>query len=252
VNSAGFAADLGREDRTMCQAHGVPPKADPSPLAPHAATPSELRERIEAEREGVPFLVLRDGDGAQRLFVLEPGTERVAIGRSAGNDIALEWDTEVSRLHAELERLGDEWTAADDGLSRNGSFVNGQRISGRHRLRDGDVLRVGRTQIAYRIPSPRDSRPTAAAASRPELPELTASQRGVLAALCRPYKDTELATPATNQQIADELYLSVDAVKAHLRTLFGYFGVEQLPQNQKRSYLAMRALQDGVVSRRDL
>jgi pSer/pThr/pTyr-binding forkhead associated (FHA) protein len=228
------------------------PKADQSPLAAHAATPTELRERIEAERAGSPFLVLRDGAGAQRLFVLDPSSKRVTVGRSAGNDVALEWDTEVSRLHAELERLGDEWTAADDGLSRNGSFVNGQRISGRHRLRDGDVLRVGRTQIAFRVPESPDSSPTVAAGSRAELPALSATQRAVLAALCRPYKDTELATPATNQQIADELYLSVDAVKAHLRTLFGYFGVQQLPQNQKRSYLAMRALQDGVVSRRDL
>lgn len=228
-------------------------QADQSPLAAHAATPAELRERIEAERAGTPFLVLRDGAGAQRLFVLDPARERVTLGRSAGNDVALQWDTEVSRLHAELERLGDEWTAADDGLSRNGSFVNGQRISGRHRLRDGDVLRVGRTQIAFRVPeSSPDSKPTVAAGSRAELPALTATQRGVLTALCRPYKDTELATPATNQQIADELYLSVDAVKAHLRTLFGYFGVQHLPQNQKRSYLAMRALQDGVVSRRDL
>ena len=228
-------------------------RADQSPLASHAATPAELRERIEAERSGTPFLVLRDGAGAQRLFVLEPATERITVGRSAGNDISLAWDTEVSRLHAELERLGDEWTAADDGLSRNGSFVNGQRISGRHRLRDGDVLRVGRTQIAFRVPeSSPDSNPTVAAGSRAELPTLSATQRAVLAALCRPYKDTELATPATNQQIADELYLSVDAVKAHLRTLFGYFGVQHLAQNQKRSYLAMRALQDGVVSRRDL
>ena len=227
-------------------------QADPSPLAAHSATPAELRERIEAEREGTPFLVLRDGDGAQRLFVLGPERERVTIGRSAGNDVALPWDTEVSRLHAELERLGGEWTAADDGLSRNGSFVNGRRISGRHRLRDGDVLRVGRTRIAYRVPESADSRPTVAAGSRVELPELTATQRAVLVALCRPYRDSELATPATNQQIADELYLSVDAVKAHLRTLFGFFGVQDLPQNQKRSYLAMRALQDGVVARRDL
>jgi pSer/pThr/pTyr-binding forkhead associated (FHA) protein len=227
-------------------------QADPSPLAAHAATPAELRERIEAERAGTPFLVLRDGGGVQRLFVLDPVKERVTVGRSAGNDVALPWDTEVSRLHAELERLGDEWTAADDGLSRNGSFVNGQRISGRHRLRDGDVLRVGRTQIAFRVPESPDSRPTVAAGSRAELPALSATQRAVLAALCRPYKDTELATPATNQQIAAELFLSVDAVKAHLRTLFGYFGVQHLPQNQKRSYLAMRALQDGVVSRRDL
>ncbi|HVF79070.1 MAG TPA: FHA domain-containing protein [Solirubrobacteraceae bacterium] len=228
-------------------------QADQSPLAAHAATPAELRERIEAERTGTPFLVLRDGDGAQRLFVLDPAKERITVGRSAGNDVALPWDTEVSRLHAELERLGDEWTAADDGLSRNGSFVNSQRVSGRHRLRDGDVLRVGRTQIAFRVPeSSPDSTPTVAAGSRAELPTLTATQRSVLTALCRPYKGTELATPATNQQIADELYLSVDAVKAHLRTLFGYFGVQHLPQNQKRSYLAMRALQDGVVSRRDL
>jgi pSer/pThr/pTyr-binding forkhead associated (FHA) protein len=184
--------------------------------------------------------------------VLDAQLRRVAIGRSAGADVALVWDTEVSRLHVELERLGDEWTAADDGLSRNGSFVNGQRISGRHRLRDGDVLRVGRTQIAFRVPEASESNPTVAAGSRAELPSLSATQRAVLVALCRPYKDTELATPATNQQVADELYLSVDAVKAHLRTLFGFFGVEHLPQNQKRSYLAMRALQDGVVSRRDL
>ena len=227
-------------------------QAEPSPLAAHTATPAELRERIEAERAGTPFLVLRDGDGDQRLYVLEPSSTRVTVGRSAGNDVALVWDTEVSRLHAELERLGDEWTVSDDGLSRNGSFVNGQRISGRHRLRDGDVVRVGRTQIAYRVPESPDSQPTVAAGSRAELPALSATQRAVLTALCRPYKTSELATPATNQQIADELYLSVDAVKAHLRTLFGFFGLQHLPQNQKRSYLAMRALQDGVVSRRDL
>ena len=79
-----------------------------SPLAPHAATPAELRERIEAERRGAPFLVFRDGDGAQRLVVLDAERGRATVGRSAGNDVALEWDTEVSRLHAELERLGDE------------------------------------------------------------------------------------------------------------------------------------------------
>ncbi len=236
----------------MWQAQPTMQQADPSPIAAHSATPAELRERIEAERRGMPFLVLRDGQGAQRLHALDPAIARVTVGRSEGNDVALAWDTEVSRLHAELERLGDEWTVADDGLSRNGSFVNGQRISGRHRLRDGDVLRVGRTQIAYRVPDAADSSPTAAAGSRAELPQLSAAQRAVLTALCRPYKTTELATPATNQQIADELFLSVDAVKAHLRTLFGFFGVQHLPQNQKRSYLAMRALQDGVVARRDL
>ena len=35
----------------------------------------------------------------------------------------------------------------DDGISRNGTFVNNDRISGRRRLRDGDVIRVGRTML---------------------------------------------------------------------------------------------------------
>jgi pSer/pThr/pTyr-binding forkhead associated (FHA) protein len=228
------------------------PGGTDSPLAPHAATPAELRERIEAERRGDPFLVFRDGDGVQRLVVLDPARGRATVGRSGGNDVALEWDTEVSRLHAELERLGDEWTVADDGLSRNGSFVNGQRISGRHRLRDGDMLRVGQTAIAYRVPDHADSRPTRVAGTSAGPPSLTPAQRSVLVALVRPYGKSDLATPATNGEIAAELFLSVDAVKAHLRGLFALFGLEHLPQNQKRSVLALRALQDGVVSRREL
>ena len=60
------------------------------------------------------------------------------------------------------------------------------------------------------------------------------------------------ATPATNREIADELYLSVDAVKAHLRTLFEKFDVGGLPQNQKRARLAALALRDGTVSPREL
>jgi pSer/pThr/pTyr-binding forkhead associated (FHA) protein len=223
-----------------------------SPLAPHAATPAELRERIEAERRGDPFLVYRAGDGGQRLVVLEAERGRATIGRSPGNDVALEWDTEVSRLHAELERLGDEWTVADDGLSTNGSYVNGQRISGRHRLRDGDVIRVGQTPIAYRVPENAESRPTVVAGTHAGPPSLTPAQRAVLVALVRPYREGELATPATNGEIAKELFLSVDAVKAHLRTLFGLFGLEHLPQNQKRSVLALTALREGVVTRREL
>ena len=72
-------------------------------------------------------------------------------------------------------------------------------------------------------------------------------------ALCRPYKDgTAFASPATNQQIAEELFLSVDAVKTHLRVLFAKFGIEQLPQNQKRIRLVERAFYSGLISERDL
>lgn len=222
-----------------------------SPLAAHAASPAELRDRIETERHGRPFLVLREAGGPQRIVELSDSA-RVSIGRGASNDVALELDTEVSRLHAELERIADEWTVSDDGLSRNGTYVNGSRISGRHRLRDGDVVRVGRTVIAYRRPETEDSRPTVVAGPGVSLDDLPPTQRQVLIALARPYKHDEFATPATNQEIADEVHLSVDAVKSHLRALFGRFGIEHLPQNQKRSRLVAEALQQGLIATRDL
>lgn len=222
-----------------------------SPLAPHAASPADLRDRLEAERAGDPFLVLRDGEGAQRIVAMPAGATRLTVGRSPANDVALPWDTEVSRLHAELERLGDEWTVSDDGLSRNGSLLNGERVRGRMRLRDGDVLRVGRTSLAFRVPAPSDDRPTAVAGAR-ETPVVGEAQRRVLVALCRPLLDPEIATPATNAQIAAELFLSLDAVKGHLRSLFAAFGIEGLPQNQKRSVLALRAVRDGIVSVREI
>ena len=79
------------------------------------------------------------------------------------------------------------------------------------------------------------------------------TQRRIVIALCRPYKhDDPYATPASNQQIADELFLSVDAVKTHLRTLFQKFQIEDLPQNQKRVKLVERVLGLGLVNRKDL
>src|SRR3954454_24554459 len=136
-----------------------------SPLAPHAASHAELQDRLRAEREGDPFLVFRDDGGDQCIEVLEGRAGRVTVGRSPGNDIALTWDSEVSRLDAELEHIGDEWIISDEGLWLNGSFVNGDRIEGRRRLRDGDVLRIGRTSLAFRVPDPADSRPTMAASA---------------------------------------------------------------------------------------
>jgi DNA-binding NarL/FixJ family response regulator len=80
---------------------------------------------------------------------------------------------------------------------------------------------------------------------------LTESQRRVVVALCRPLADSAYASPASNRAIADEVHLSVDAVKAHLRILFERFGLDDLPQNAKRARLAALALVNGVVRPRD-
>ena len=116
--------------------------------APHRSTPAELQARLHAERRGVPFLVLHDGAGRQLIHELAPGT--LTVGRSADCDLSLGWDREVSRLHAQLEATGGRWVLVDDGLSRNGSFVNGERVVGRRVLRDGDRLVFGETPVVYR------------------------------------------------------------------------------------------------------
>jgi predicted ArsR family transcriptional regulator len=81
--------------------------------------------------------------------------------------------------------------------------------------------------------------------------ELSYLQRSVLRELCRPLNGSgTLAAPATNQEIADQLYLSVPAVKLHLRVLFEKFEVADLPQNKKRLALAQRALAAGTLAHR--
>ncbi len=77
---------------------------------------------------------------------------------------------------------------------------------------------------------------------------LTDTQRAILTALCRPRADgNRYATPATNQEIAAEVFLSVDAVKAHLRALYRKFGVEPLPHNQKRARLVELVIEGGLI-----
>src|SRR5829696_9083151 len=126
---------------------------------PHAATATELKAQIEAERAGAPFVIYRDGEGRHHLHVLDAGQSHVTLGRRGSADLPLPWDEEVSRVHAELIRTGEEWTLSDDGLSLNGTFVNGEPIHGRRRLRDGDALRIGTTVLVSRTPKDQDSKP---------------------------------------------------------------------------------------------
>ena len=222
----------------------------------HRASPAELKARLEAERGGTPFLLYLDGAGRQRIVVLHPERLRWIVGRGAGADVPLDWDADVSRIHAELELLGHAWTVADDGLSRNGTYVNGDRIRGRRRLAERDQVRFGATTVVFRAPDA-GVRPTRTQATShgadPGGLAISPAQRRVLVALARPcLVEGAFATPATNREIAAELFLSVEAVKTHLRALTVKFGIQDLPQNRKRARLVELALQRGEISARDL
>lgn len=234
---------------------------DSEPLA-------ELRAFLEAERSGRPFLLFCDAEHRQQLFLLSSDAEAVSVGRRPSSDVVLDWDNQVSRTHARFEHTGDGWELVDDGFSSNGTFVNDERLSGRRRLNDGDTLRFGSTTVTFHAPRP--PRATASAVPRPEptpqapqpapqapesaVPlELSSTQRRVLVALCRPYKDaSSLAVPTGDDQIADELVLSVGEVRAHLRVLAAKLGVPHLPDFETRTRIAERALAGGLISDRDL
>ena len=219
-----------------------------SPLALHTSTSAELKERVDAVRAGVPHLVFRDGAGGQVLLRLDGARPRLTIGRRAENDIALPWDDRASRVHAELECVGGEWVIADAGLSSNGTFVGEEKVIGRRRLRNGDVMRVGSTLLAFCAPDD----PAATSADSGAALSITPAQRRVLVALCRPSLAARgYAAPPGNAGLARELYLSVDSVKTHLKALFEAFELDGVPQGQKRARLVAHALRLGIVTERD-
>jgi pSer/pThr/pTyr-binding forkhead associated (FHA) protein len=83
-------------------------------------------------------------------------TAPVIIGRAPECDLPIR-DILLSRKHCLLEKIGESWVIADSG-SKNGTRVNGELVT-RHVLHDGDVIRIGRTRIAFRggmfVPAPK-------------------------------------------------------------------------------------------------
>jgi class 3 adenylate cyclase len=102
----------------------------------------------DSKRRAVPSLLYRDDLGNERVYQLEQGRP-LTIGRGDDVDLRLGWDRSVSLVHAETVPLGAGWLISDEHISRNGTFLNSERLTGRRRLRHGDVIRVGRTELVF-------------------------------------------------------------------------------------------------------
>jgi pSer/pThr/pTyr-binding forkhead associated (FHA) protein len=220
-----------------------------SPLALGQPTQEELEARRAAERIGAPFLVYRDDDGRQHIYSLAERRQSVTLGRREEADISIPWDPEMSRLHAELELRAGEWTVSDDGLSQNGTWVNGLRLAGRRRLADGDLVRVGRTIFAFCAPGASSVGPTMVPGELSAMPRFSEQQQRVLRALCRPlFSDGEGINPASDEEIAEATGIPLEAVVSELDHLGRVMGLEGMPHADQRAEIALLAMRSGLVS----
>jgi FHA domain len=223
-----------------------------SPLTLGHATHEELEARRAAEQAGDPFLIYRDGEGGQRIHPLPDGTRSVTLGRRHEADLSFPWDPEMSRLHAELEMRAGEWTICDDGFSQNGTWVNGLRLAGRRRLADGDLVRLGRTVLAFHDPGPVAIGPTMVPGELSATPRFSEQQQRVLRALCRPlFRDGEGINPATDEQVAEATSIPLEAVIVELDHLGRALGLDDMPHEDQRAEIALLAMRSGLVSADD-
>jgi ATP/maltotriose-dependent transcriptional regulator MalT len=151
-------------------------------------------------------------------------------------------------MHAVMERYPAGWAVRDVGSS-NGTFLNGERVTGEHRLRDRDEIRVGATRLVFRIRTAGGLTETTRAEAPPDL---TRREKEVLIALCRPMLGPEAFTyPASVRQLAERLVVSEAAVKFHLANLYAKFGLEETGDS-RRIRLANDAIRRRAVTLADL
>jgi predicted component of type VI protein secretion system len=188
------------------------------------------------------FLEVWSESGA-KLVPLE--TARVTLGRATSNDVPLPWDKKASRLHAVLEHLAAGWCMRDLS-SRNGTFLNGERVDRDRPLASGDEIRIGGTRLVFRAERTALDPGVTEGAERP--PDLTPRERDVLVALFRPALAGEVfSEPASTREIAKALSVSEPAVKQHLLRLYDKFGIYE-GGDRRRVRLANEALRRGAVT----
>src|SRR5437763_4442728 len=95
-------------------------------------------------------LIIEDDEG--RKTVVPLGREEVTIGRQDGNTIQLA-ERNVSRRHARLLR-NDGLLLIEDLGSYNGVHVNGDRISGPTKIKEGDLIEIGDFDLGLTMPPP--------------------------------------------------------------------------------------------------
>jgi FHA domain len=120
------------------------PHSDSMILTPAAAAAAGLGPVLAARRS--TRLVVQRSPSLEEGQDFPVDSAPVTIGRGGQNDLVLDGDEFASARHARIEaRTDGVWV--EDLDSTNGTYVNGARVAGAHRLAAGDILRVGETDL---------------------------------------------------------------------------------------------------------
>jgi Zn-dependent protease with chaperone function len=113
--------------------------------APDTADTAATTEFLEDAPDQLPTWTLVATNGRDTYPLCRRQT---TIGRSVENDIVLTEDDRVSRNHAEIVQQGSQLLIVDCG-SRNGVWLNHQRITAATQLQAGDRIRIGRQEFIF-------------------------------------------------------------------------------------------------------
>lgn len=149
-----------------------------------------------------PYLVLHTESGNRHVSLV--GSNCWTVGRSDDNNLVLP-DRWISRNHAMLQSMENgEFYLIDLG-SRNGSFVNGRRVSVPVTLRDGDMLTFGQTELQFFCPAPQAS---LAQPVQPNAQDSTATatlhMRRLISVMVADIRDFTIMTRQTDEKVLSE------------------------------------------------
>src|SRR5271155_4707155 len=99
-----------------------------------------------ASKSNTRELLIHTPDGKTRALPLDQ--DRYTIGRSSASELCYPEDSGLSRQHLALEANGALWMVRDLG-SKNGTFVNGVRITEPHALGRNDRITAGHLTIEF-------------------------------------------------------------------------------------------------------
>jgi DNA-binding CsgD family transcriptional regulator len=185
-----------------------------------------------------------DSQRTVREHRLDATTGPIRVGRHPACEVCID-DSSVSRHHLLLTPVGETWFVEDvaDGTTE---FERRERAAllSRRSLLDGDRLYVGRLTLVYKDEDELELGDTEHA----ELSRvaLTRGERSVLDQLCKPVIE-RTGPPASNKEIAAALFLSIDGVRSHLKSMYGKFGIAEGTAAQRRAALVRNAIDGRYV-----